>query len=213
MQSGFVSNSGLDVVLTAAAYLVLVSLALIIREFFRARVGEAVGDRVPRLAGRLKPSFRNMYDPLGSIFFPMFAAVTGATAYSWATPLSYDIGNPGSRRPVVVSSVAGSLANLTAALLAARLVSPLIESALATRVLVLFVVANVSMAVMHMLPVPPLDGSRIVAAFLSPQARAAYQRIEPWGIAILFGIAFVFRALFSNQPFDSIISALLRLIA
>ena len=213
MRIGFVTNRGLDIVLTVAVYLLAVSVALVIREVARARVGDAVGDRVPRLAGRKSPSFRSLYDPLGSIFFPVFTAASGATAYSWATPLPYDMSDPGSRRPVVVASLAGSIANLLTAVLALRLVVPLISSAFAGRVVVLFILANVTMAVMHLLPIPPLDGSRIIAVFLSPQARASYQRIEPWGIAILFGMAFLLRALASNEPFASIIGALTRLIS
>ena len=211
MRWGFSSNAGIDVVVTALAYLGAVLLSLMIREYARARVGNVVGDRTPRMAGRMNPD-RSIFDPLGSIMFPIFTAVTGAVSYGWTVPLSYDLVNPGPVRRTVISAVSGSGANLLVALAAARILSPLTQSIFAARLLGIFVTANVTVAVMHLLPVPPLDGARIVSAFLSPQARASYLRIEPYGIAIMFGIAFISRWV-GNQPFDSIIDSVRGLIA
>lgn len=213
MRWGFTANDGLDIVITAAVYLGALLIALLIREFARARVGQAVGDHVPRMAGRLSPTVRGIVDPLGSIFFPVFAAVSGAISYAWATPLSYELGKPGPKRQVILSSLAGPAANLVVAALAARLLSPITQSVLAARLLGLFLLANVTMAVMHLLPIPPLDGSRILAVFLGPSGRARLERLESWGIAILFLLAFLGRGFLRNEPFQSIISAVRELIA
>ena len=204
MNAGFSSNSGIDTIITALVFLVAVSIALLIREYARAKVGSLVGDRVPRLAGRQNPSMQSIFDPVGSVFFPLFMAVTGGIGYSWAKPLSYEIGNPGQRRTVLFSALAGPAANVVTALLAIQVLAPLTQSLLAARFLGLFIAANLAMAVMHLLPIPPLDGSRIVAVFLTNPARASYQRIEPWGVAILFGIGLVGQW-FRNQPFAAII--------
>lgn len=213
MRSGFSSNEGLDIVITAVVYLGTLVIALYFREVARSRVAAATGDPIPRMAGRSSPTLRSLADPLGTVFFPLFTAVTGATSYAWAKPLSYDIGHPGERRPVLVGALAGPVTNLVLATLAARVLAPMTQSVLAARVLGLFILANLTMAVMHLLPIPPLDGSRILATFLSPQGRASFQRLEPWGIAILFLIAFLGRAILQNEPFVSIITSLGRLIA
>ncbi len=213
MRAGFSSNGGLDVVITAGVYLGTLLIALFIREFARARVGQAVGDHVPRMAGRLNPTVKSVVDPLGSVFFPLFAAVSNATSYAWAKPLSYDLGRPGPRRQVVLSSLAGPAANLLMAAIAARFLAPITQSVLAARFLGLFLLANLTMAVMHLLPIPPLDGSRILATFLSPSGRARFERFEPWGIATLFLLAFLGRGLLNNEPFESIITFVGRLIA
>jgi Zn-dependent protease len=210
MQIGFSSNPGIDVVLTAIVFLAMSSVALLIREVVRARVGGAFGDRVPRMAGRATPTRGSLFDPLGSVVFPLLMSVTGGLAYSWAKPLSYEIGNPGNRRTVVVSALSGSAANMFSAFLAVLLVGAS-DTALWNRFLALFIVASVNMAVLHLLPVPPLDGSRIVAVYLNRAGRASYQRIERWGIAILFGIGFILQY-FGNEPLATVIRFARRLI-
>ena len=211
MRFGFSTNSGIDVVITALVYTAAALVALLIREVARAGVGNQVGDRVPRLAGRSHPG-REIFDPLGSVFFPLFMAAIGAISYAWAVPLSYDFSNLGSTRRVLMSALSGSVANLVTAAAAARLLSPLTQSVLAGRLLGAFVLANVAMAVMHLLPVPHLDGGRIVAVLLSPPARATFLRVEPWGIGIVLGLGLLVRYI-DNWPFRSIISTLRRLIA
>ena len=98
------------------------------------------------------------------------------------------------------------------AFLVAQVLSPITFSSTAGRVLGLFVTANVAMAVMHLLPIPPLDGARILSSLLSPSARARFVRFEPYGIAVLFGLAFLGRY-WNNWPYGQIISALRRLVA
>ena len=208
----FVDNPGLDLVISSVVFVVMLSAGLVIREVARARVGAVVGDHIPTRAGRTQPSIRRIYDPLGSIFFPLFTSLLGSISYSWATPLPYDVGNPGPRKQVVASSLAGPAANLVFAAVAGFLVDVPRDPNLFETLVAMFILANVSLAVMHLLPVPPLDGARILASFLSSQARASYQRVEPWGIAILFAIAFLGRLLRFDEIFAAMISALLRLV-
>ena len=210
MRVGFSSNAGIDVVVTALVYTGALLVALLIREAARARIGGSFGDRVPALAGRASPG-REIFDPVGSYFFPLFMAAIGAISYGWATPLSYDHGNSGPPRRLFVSALSGPGSNLLVAALAARFLSPLTQSILAARLLGLFVLANVTMAIMHLMPVPHLDGGRILMSFLTPQARASYLRIEPWSVGSLFGVGLL-SSYVDNWPFTSIIRAVRQLI-
>jgi len=197
----FVSNTGLDLVLRSLVLGAGLIGALAIREYARAVAGRAVGDKTPVLAGRLRPD-RRMIDPLGSVVFPLLASVSGAIAYAWAIPISYDVGHPGPRRRVLASGLAGSAANIVVAAVLVRVVPT--SGSLTANIGGLFITANLSMAVMHLIPIPHLDGGRILATFLSPSGRARLVRLEPWSIGIAFGLMFFSRWI-GNQPFIGLI--------
>lgn len=198
-------------ILDVALLLAVLIPSVILHEVTHGWVAERLGDPTARRAGRITLNPLRHVDPFGSLLFPAVLAVAGQNVWGWARPVPVDPGH--FRRPtegMALVSVAGPAANLVLALVAARL-GRLIDlraaggpavlghgiywegldvgirtTALWGRVLVAFVVVNCSLAVFNMLPIPPLDGSRLVPLVLPARARPGFARLAPYGFLVLF---------------------------
>ena len=199
----------LDVVL----FLAVLLPSVMFHEVTHGWVAERLGDPTARRAGRITLNPLRHVDPFGSLLFPALLAVAGQNVWGWARPVPV---NPAHfRRPtegMALVSLAGPASNLVLALVVGRL-SPLVDlaspgaaaallgsggvvwpgigigattGALWGRVLFAFVLVNCSLAVFNMLPVPPLDGSRLVPLVLPARARPGFDRLAPYGFVVLF---------------------------
>ena len=203
-----ISDNG---VLDVALLLVILIPSVIFHEVTHGWVAERLGDSTARRAGRITLNPLRHVDPFGSLLFPAVLAAAGQNVWGWARPVPVDPAH--FRRPtegMALVAVAGPASNLALAFVAAR-AGRLVDlraagglaalgrgvywegldigirtSALWGRVLVAFVVVNCSLAVFNMLPIPPLDGSRLVPLVLPPQARPAFARLAPYGFLVLF---------------------------
>jgi Zn-dependent protease len=202
-----IGDEPLAFVILLAAFVTSLMVGLIFHEFCHAFVADSLGDRTPRLLGRLTLNPKAHYDPLGTtlIFF---------AGFGWAKPVPVNPNytrNP--RQSMMFIAVAGPLSNLVMAGLAGipiRLglvpfehpfIHPAFVHAAAeywtsspANLLGLFlgtvVVLNVLLAVFNMLPIPPLDGSRVLHGLLPPDLARQYAKVEPWGMGILLLIVF-----------------------
>ena len=122
---------------------------------------------------------------------PALLAVSGAPVFGWAKPVPV---NPRAfARPtegMAITALAGPVSNLALALIAGRVLMPA-TSGIAADLIWAFGVINVVLAVFNLLPIPPLDGSRMVPLFLGDRGRAAYARVEQYGFLILFALLFI----------------------
>ncbi|MDA8065011.1 MAG: site-2 protease family protein [Thermaerobacter sp.] len=162
-------------------------LALTLHELAHGLVADHLGDPTARYAGRLTLNPLRHLDPLGTILL----LVVG---FGWAKPVPVDPRNFANRRGGMAAvGLAGPLTNF---LLAFVLSFPLVYlqlaagSALLERMLSFAVIINVLLGIFNLLPVPPLDGSRILPAFLSPRAAYAYELHERWGYVVLLVLLF-----------------------
>ena len=203
-----ISDNG---VLDVALLLVILIPSVIFHEVTHGWVAERLGDPTARRAGRITLNPLRHVDPFGSLLFPAVLAAAGQNVWGWARPVPVDPAH--FRRPtegMALVAVAGPASNLLLAFVAAR-AGRLVDlraaggaaalgrgvywegldigirtDALWGRVLVAFVVVNCSLAVFNMLPIPPLDGSRLVPLVLPPRARLAFARLAPYGFLVLF---------------------------
>ncbi|MBM4415832.1 MAG: site-2 protease family protein [Chloroflexi bacterium] len=185
-----------------AAFLVSMLLGLALHEAAHAFVGDRMGDRTPRRAGRLTLNPRAHLDPIGS-------ALILFVGFGWARPVPVNpnaVANP--RVYMVLVSAAGPLTNLTIAGLAGLAIKsgtvsffhPFISPELAdvatevwtssaTNLLGLFlgtiVLLNVQLAVFNLLPLAPLDGFRVATGLLPPEIGRVVARYEAWGPGVL----------------------------
>ena len=146
-------------------------LAMTVHEYAHARVADNLGDMTPRMNGRLTLNPVAHIDPIGLIM--LFFAQIG-----WAKPVPINIGNFANwRRGEMQVSLAGPLANLITALVATIVFALTVKIGAAPHwvysVLQLIVIFNVNFAVFNMVPIPPLDGSKVLASVLP--GRLAYQ--------------------------------------
>src|SRR5437870_5573562 len=160
----------------------LVGMAL--REYVRSRTAMSLGDATPRLWGRLTWKPASWFDPFGSGVLPGLIAVLW-TVQALLIPAAY--GKPApidpSRfhrrvRDVIIVSAAGPIATLAlgvAAGLAVRVSGP---SAEPYRIMLTLCYTSMSLTVFHLLPIPGLDGARMLALALPPDAAHAYRDFD-----------------------------------
>jgi Zn-dependent protease len=163
-------------------------VGMIGREYARASTAAKLGDPTPRLWGRLSFNPKVWFDPFGSGLLPALIVILWAAAGSFLpAPMAYAKPAPidpsylrRQPRDVVLVSVAGPAANVVQAanagvgLRATGLPDELL------RFLLAFEYTNLSLAIFHLIPIPGLDGARLVALVLPPQARATYRNLDQY---------------------------------
>jgi Zn-dependent protease len=181
-----------------AGYLaVSLLIAMIVREYVRALVTARLGDPTPRLWGRLTLNPKQWFDPFGSGLLPALILILWASGtnvfppFAYAKPAALDPNYlPHGDRDVTIASLAGPVANLLLGSLAGfllRLPLPL-EAALAVDA---FVLTNISLAFFHLMPIPGLDGARILARFLPTRARMVYTNLDQYLVLFILVILFL----------------------
>ena len=154
------------------SFLVLI-ISIAIHEFCHAFAADRLGDPTPRSLGRLTLNPLAHADPLGTIFLPLLSVFTGFPTIGWAKPViidPYNFKNP--KKDEIIVSLAGPIGNISLALLASILLKFLgIQSIF----LYLLVLINISLAVFNLLPIPPLDGSKIFLNLLPEEKSIQWQ--------------------------------------
>jgi Zn-dependent protease len=184
-----------DLNLTRIALTLAVLLAsLTVHEAAHAWTADRLGDPTPRRLGRLTLNPVAHIDPIGTLLFPLLAAISGLPLIGWARPVPVDLRNlPSPRRDFALVAAAGPASNLLMAALGAAVVAalPRAENGLLPFVLLLtFVSLNVLLAVFNMLPIPPLDGGNVLLGILPDRPAAAFERLRPYGILVLYALMF-----------------------
>jgi Zn-dependent protease len=184
--------------LRLALYMALsLFVGLALREFARARVAATLGDPTPRLWGRVTVRPKAWFDGFGSGFLPVLVALLWSVqafimpaAYAKPAPIdtSYFRRHP---RDVVVASLAGPLASLALAI-AGGLVVRAGTTGEALLVLTTFTLTNASLLVFHLLPIPGLDGGRLLALLLPPHAREVFRNADRYLALIVLVVLFLF---------------------
>ena len=190
----------------ALLFILLLIPSVILHEVAHGFVAFRLGDTTARDAGRLTVNPIRHVDPVGSLLVPGMLAVAGQNVFGWAKPVPV---NPsGFARPIegmALTALAGPATNLLLSF-AVGLVGPfhqlgntiyLENDGLAARMLLGFVVVNAALAVFNMLPIPPLDGSRLLPLVLPPAGRRWFARVAPYGFFILIALIFIFEGALS----------------
>jgi Zn-dependent protease len=167
-------------------------VSLVLHELAHAYVATWLGDPSPRADGRLSFNPIVHLDPLGTAAFVITALVSDFI-FGWAKPVMV---NPRYfRRPKIdmaLVAVAGPATNLLLALgCVGWLIHGSVEGTLRDVVIRAFEV-NVVLGVFNLIPIPPLDGSRIVAAVMPRALHARWSQLDQVGMIALFAVIFVF---------------------
>ena len=165
-----------------------VLLAVTLHEVAHGWVARELGDDTAETLGRLSFNPLKHVDPVGTVLVPGLLYVLAGIVFGWAkpVPVNWDkLRNP--RRDMALVAVAGPLANVVMLLAWAAVAKfglsygqdYFMTTGLAG------IMINAVLIALNLLPVPPLDGSRVVSALLPHDLALQYGRIEPYGLIIL----------------------------
>jgi Zn-dependent protease len=188
-----VSNLGLNItpatIITIAVFLLV---AFPIHEFFHALVAYRLGDATAKLYGRLTLNPIVHFDPIGGGALAVLMLLGSSFVFGWAKPTPVNPLNlRGGHRGEALVALAGPASNVLMAVAAAIpirfiIATHMVIPDLVAQVLATFIYVNIILAIFNFLPIPPLDGSKILYGLLDP--RTAY-RIRPvldqYGFVIL----------------------------
>lgn len=175
----------------------VILLSLTVHEYFHGWTANKLGDPTAKMQGRLTLNPIAHLDILGTIL--MFAV-----GFGWAKPVPIDPRNfKDPKKDTILVAIAGPLSNLVMALaagLALRYMIPgMVSGEISSEgiypviaiILILTLVYGIALAVFNMIPIPPLDGSRVLYGILPNRYAYAYSRFEPYGVLFLFAL-FIF---------------------
>lgn len=184
-----------DMIFKIATWLIPLTFAIVFHEVAHGAVARMFGDMTASNAGRLSLNPIRHVDPFGTVILPMFLAITGAPMFGWAKPVPVrqsQLRNP--RWHMVLVAAAGPASNIVLALLAGLALGiasqALPENAgLAGNFLIAnlinFIAINLFLAVFNMLPLPPFDGSKVLAGFLPPTLALKWQSLDRFALIIM----------------------------
>ena len=182
-----------------AIVLLVILLSMTLHEAMHAFMGYFLGDDTAKARGRLSLNPIKHIDPIMTIALPLFLAVMGGPIFGGAKPVPF---NPHKVRygewGAALVAIAGPLTNLLIAfvvfgvgVLSGVITSAGVEATLAGQIVITAVSVNLGFFVFNMLPIPPLDGSRVLYALAPDPVKAGMEYIERYGIFLVFGLVLI----------------------
>jgi Zn-dependent protease len=192
---------------------VLLAVALIeaiaLHEYAHALAADLQGDRMPRAFGRLTLNPAKHLDPLGTVMIFL-------VGFGWGRPVEFRPQALSSKRfGAAIVALAGPLMNLALALATAFAAVALVKAGSTDGVLFRFLdrffSINLLLAVFNLIPLPPLDGSRLLTIFLPPKRQNIIFFLDRYGFIILLGLVFFSRLAFLDPLIDAVGTFFLRI--
>jgi Zn-dependent protease len=174
-------------------------VGMIVREYARSFVASRLRDPTPRLWGRLTLNPRSWFEPFGSGMLPALILLLWAVGSTFLPPpVAYAKPSPvdpnyfrNKTRDTVLTAIAGPLANVAFAAVAGMILRAGASGQVGLAALA-FLLTNLSLTVFHLMPIPGLDGARILALALPTRAAEVYRNADQYLPLIVLVVLFLF---------------------
>lgn len=188
-------------------YLAILIMSVVIHEVSHGFMAEYFGDKTARMAGRLTLNPVAHLDLFGSIILPAILYFTTGFAFGWAKPVPYNPANLRNEKwGTIAVAAAGVLANLFIALffgLILRFLLPVFPTEKLIGFISSIVIVNLALAFFNLVPIPPLDGSKILFNLLPARFTQMLAVVEQYSFFILILFIFMFSQYLAPVIFGS----------
>jgi len=175
--------------------LIVLVMSVVVHEVAHGYTAEFLGDPTARLEGRLTLNPIKHLDPVGSILVPIITFFSGGVIFGWAKPVPFNPYNLKNRKwGEALVALAGPASNLAIALLFSLIIRygvgfGFIPQSFA-EISVLIIITNISLAVFNLIPIPPLDGSKILFSLIPLRYEHVHRWIERYSLVLVLLLLF-----------------------
>jgi len=170
--------------------ILILLVSITFHEYAHGWMASRLGDPTPKQSGRLSLNPLVHVDPFGTIILPIALLVLSTRligqpftiGYAKPVPINpYHFKNP--KKDIAIVGLAGPLMNIAIAIILSLLIR--IGFPLFTEAIILGIMVNLLLAVFNLIPIPPLDGSKLLTSFLPKKVAYNYLKLEPYGFFII----------------------------
>jgi len=180
---------------TLLIYIIPLLFAITLHEAAHGWVASKLGDHTARMMGRVTLDPTKHIDPIGTIAIPLVLLLSSSGfIFGWAKPVPINFNALRSgKNGMIWVALAGPGANMFMAIcwLFVMIVSIKMNIAVLIEMGRVGILVNCVLAVFNLLPIPPLDGSRVISALLPNRLAYQYNQLEQYGLYILLGLMFL----------------------
>ena len=199
----------------AVVSIIVIIISLSVHEAAHAFVAYRCGDSTAKDQGRLTLNPLAHIDPIGTVLLPFVLSLLGGYIFGWARPVPYNPYNlRNRRRDEFLVAVAGPISNFLQAFLG-TIVLTLVRLAIGSDLVIstsvaywslftlyIYIRLNCMLGFFNLIPLPPLDGSKIFTVFLEGEALQRYYELQRYSMAILFAVLFLLPRLIGVDLID-----------